>query len=135
MFERRSKTVYTEICEYGTGVGTMTDTKKSLQPREMTERKRLTLDLDPELHLRIKIAAAQAHLSMREYLEEILRQTVPLAPREIGVVRQSMPVTAPDIFARLARTRRALSGGRMVSDSTEIIRRMRDEQPDEDEKP
>ena len=111
----------------------MTDTKKSLQPSGMTERKRLTLDLDPELHLRIKVVAAHAHLSMREYLEEILRQTVPPAPQATEVVRQSTPMTAPDILERLARTRQALSRGGVVSDSTEVIRRMRDEQLEEDE--
>ena len=39
------------------------------------KRARLTLDLDPALHMRIKMAAAQQRLSMREYIERILRET------------------------------------------------------------
>jgi hypothetical protein len=95
-------------------------------------RSRLTLDLDPELHLRIKIAAAHAGLSMREYLEQMLRESVPELPLNM---RPTGSGPAPDILERLARTRRVLSGGRTVSDSTEIVRQMRDEQANLDVQP
>ncbi|HEX6817411.1 MAG TPA: hypothetical protein VF120_03490 [Ktedonobacterales bacterium] len=112
----------------------MTATQRDARTQGANARKRLTVDLDPELHLRIKIAAAKANLSMRDYLEEILNEAVPPSPESVSVVRRSTPITAPNIFERLAKTRQALSGGRVVSDSTEIIRRMRDEQSDWDEK-
>jgi hypothetical protein len=90
-----------------------------------TRRRRLTLDLDPKLHLRIKVAAAHAGLSMREYLEQMLDDSVPALPRNM---RGTGSGPALDILERLARTRKALSGGRLVPDSTEIVRQMREEQ-------
>lgn len=90
-------------------------------------RSRLTLDLDPELHLRIKIAAAQARLSMREYLEQMLREHVPPLPQHAQL--QYRPIS-PDVVERLARVRELTSGGRVLSDSTEIIRQWRDEESD-----
>ncbi len=41
------------------------------------KRPRLMIDISPELRRRIKIAAAQKDLSIREYVEEILEQVVP----------------------------------------------------------
>lgn len=90
-----------------------------------THRSRLTLDLDPELHLRVKIAAAHAGLSMREYLERILRESVP------ALVRNARPEgrpISPDVLEMLRRTREEVSQGRILPDSTEIVRQMRDEQ-------
>jgi hypothetical protein len=102
----------------------MTTSRDSgLDARNGTRRSRLTLDLDPELHLRMKIAAAQARLSMREYVEQMLREHVPSLPQQAQP--QHRPI-ASDVLERLARTRQEISGGRVLSDATEIIRRMRD---------
>jgi hypothetical protein len=87
------------------------------------KRSRLTLHLDPDLHLRIKIASVQARLSMREYVEQMLREHVPSLPQQAQPQRRPI---ASDVLERLARTRQEISGGRVLSDSTEIIRRMRD---------
>ncbi len=38
----------------------------------------IMIQLVPELRRRIKIAAAQSNLSVQEYIERILEQTVPL---------------------------------------------------------
>src|SRR5690348_11846376 len=107
--------VYTEIRTYGTVRGRglpMTTAMNEQQTDSGNTRKRLTLDLDPELHLRIKIAAAQAHVSMREYLEEILRESVPSLPQAPHDVRRPSSNIAPDILERLARTRQAATGSR-----------------------
>src|SRR6266567_3877654 len=41
------------------------------------KRPRLMIDISPELRRRIKIAAAQKDVSIREYVEDILDQAVP----------------------------------------------------------
>src|SRR5438093_13129843 len=41
------------------------------------KRPRLMIDISPELRRRIKIAAAQKDLSIREYVEDILENVVP----------------------------------------------------------
>ncbi|HEY6239354.1 MAG TPA: hypothetical protein VIW78_00795, partial [Burkholderiales bacterium] len=41
------------------------------------KRPRLMIDISPELRRRIKIAAVQKDLSIREYVEDILDQAVP----------------------------------------------------------
>jgi hypothetical protein len=99
--------------------------ESDLNSSDMARRSRLTLDLDPELHLRIKIAAAHARLSMREYLEQMLREIVPPLPSQGRL--QGRPIS-PDVLEMLRRTREEVSGGRILPDSTEIVRRMRDEQ-------
>jgi len=95
-------------------------------------RSRLTLDLDPELHLRIKIAAAHAGLSMREYLEQMLRESVP--PLPLHGRSQGRPI-ALSVLEMLRRTREEVSGGHILPDSTEIVRRMRDEQANSGSEP
>jgi HicB-like protein involved in pilus formation len=85
------------------------------------KRARLTLDLDPALHMRIKIAAAQQRLSMREYIERILREVVPEA-REAGWT-EARPIT-PEVLAML---RERLAQQPVQPDSTELIWRMREE--------
>jgi hypothetical protein len=91
----------------------------------MMRRSRLTLDLDPELHLRIKVAAARQGLSMREYLERMLRENVPTLPQQTPPDRHPI---SPDVLGMLRRTREEVSGGRILPDSTPIVRQMRDEQ-------
>ena len=48
------------------------------------KRPRLIIDISPELHRRIKIAAAKKDLSIREYVESILDKAVPSEKRERG---------------------------------------------------
>lgn len=97
--------------------------------REQKEKRaRLTLDIDSELHLRIKLAAAQQHLSMRDYVEHILLAAVPPLPAHERL-QQRRPMS-PEVIALLRTTRHAVSEGRILPDSTDLIRRMREERSD-----
>ena len=89
------------------------------------KRARLTLDIEPELHLRIKLAAAQQYLSMRDYVERILLAAVPPLPANERL-QQRRPMS-PDVIALLRETRHAVSEGRTLPDSTDLIHRMREE--------
>lgn len=88
---------------------------------------RLTLDIDPELHLRIKIAATQAHLSMREYIERILRAAVPQQPQQATPLPQHWRPISRETVERLRQTLDSITDGRVISDSTPIIRYWREE--------
>ena len=84
-------------------------------------RARLTLDIDRALHTRIRLAAFREGISMREYIERILDSAVPAAQTSEWTERRPVP---PDIVERL---REGLSQQPMQPDSTELIRRMREE--------
>lgn len=91
-------------------------------------RPRLIIDISPELRRRIKIAAAQKDLSIREYIEQILEQAVP--PEEERVPQQEPRPMSHESLERLLRTREQIiqeRQGRPFTDSTEIIRQMREE--------
>ena len=92
------------------------------------KRPRLMIDISPELRRRIKIAAAQKDLSIREYVEDILDQAVPLEDAHTKK-RQTHPISQESL-QRLLRTREQIiqeRQGKPFSDSTEIIRQMREE--------
>ena len=92
------------------------------------KRPRLIIDISPELRRRIKIAAAQKDLSIREYVEDILDQAVPLEDAHTKK-RQTHPISQESL-QRLLRTREQIiqeRQGKPFSDSTEIIRQMREE--------
>jgi hypothetical protein len=90
-------------------------------------RPRLMIDISPELRHRIKIAAAQNDLSVREYIERILEQTVPgeanLPQREPRRVTQE----AIDRLRQVREQIRQKHPDTVFTDSAEIIRQMRDE--------
>ena len=90
-------------------------------------RPRLMIDISPELRRRIKIAAAQNDLSIREYIERILEQTVPgeanLPQREPRRVTQE----AIDRLRQVREQIRQKHPDTVFTDSAEIIRQMRDE--------
>ena len=91
-------------------------------------RPRLIIDISPELRRRIKIAAAQKDLSIREYVEQILEQAVP--PEEASASqREPRPVTRESVEKLLQARERMIQKrqGRPSLDSTEIIRQMREE--------
>lgn len=85
------------------------------------QRARLTLDIDRALHSRIRLAAFREGISMREYIERILDEAVPAAQTSEWTERR--PIT-PDVVERL---REALLQQPMQPDSTDLIRRMREE--------
>jgi hypothetical protein len=95
------------------------------------KRTRLMIDISPELRRRIKIAAAQKDLSIREYVEDILDQTVPPEDTQTQK-RQPHPVSRKSL-QRLLQTREQIiqdRQGQPFTDSTELIRQMREERSD-----
>jgi Antitoxin ParD len=87
------------------------------------KRSRLMIDISPELLQRIKIAAAQKNFSIREYIEDILNQAVPSEKRERGRLNRAA-------IEDLLKTREEIlheRQGKPFSDSTELIRQMREE--------
>jgi hypothetical protein len=92
------------------------------------KRPRLMIDISPELRRRIKIAAAKQDLSIREYVESILDQAV---PSEDPHTKKLLPhAVRPESLQRLLRTREQIiheRQGRPFTDSTELIRQMREE--------
>ena len=95
------------------------------------KRPRLMIDISPELRRRIKIAAAKQDLSIREYVEDILDQAVPTEDDHMKK-RQPHPVSRESL-QRLLQTREQIiqdRQGQPFTDSTEIIRQMREERSD-----
>lgn len=87
-------------------------------------RSRLTLDIDADLHARLKIAAVQAGIPMREYVEELFEAALP--KQESETLMERKPISR-DVLRWLPQARKAISRGRTLSDSAEIVRSMREE--------
>ena len=91
------------------------------------KRPRLMIDISPELRRRIKIAAAQKDLSIREYVEDILDQAVPseksfLEKRERGRLNSA---AIEDLLKTREEIMRAHPG--QVFDSVETLHQLREE--------
>ena len=87
------------------------------------KRKRFTLDLDPEVQLRLKVAAALKGISMRQYCLEAIEKE--LAKEEIPP-RESAGFNL-EAFNQLVALRDEIFQGReALSDSTELIREARE---------
>lgn len=85
-------------------------------------RSRLMIDLSPALRRRIKIAAAQRDLSVRQYVEGILEQTVPEMATDTSVA----PPLDTAVAARIDAVReRAMHGRVFTDDSAALLREMR----------
>ena len=95
------------------------------------KRPRLMIDISPELRRRIKIAAVQKDLSIREYVEQILEEAVPPVLHEEASTQQQQPhPVSRESVERLLQAHEQMvqeRQGRPSSDSTEIIRQMRQE--------
>ncbi len=86
-------------------------------------RSRLMIDISPDLLQRIKIAAANKDVSLHEYVEDILNQAVPSEKRERGRLNSAA-------IEDLLKTREKIMHerqGQPFTDSTELIRQMREE--------
>ena|SRR2546423_9684507 len=90
------------------------------------KRSRITIDINPELRRRIKMAALEEDLSIGEYLGRILEQAV---PDEASMKqRQHRPVTR-EAIERLLKFREELiqeTNGQIFEDSAEILRQERE---------
>jgi predicted Zn-dependent protease len=103
-------------------------TQRQPEPAQPSdERWRLTIDLSPDLHRRIEVAAGQNDLSMPEYIERLLDQAVPQGATTGGHIRH--PVTQ-QALERLDKFRAEIMRaypGKVFADSAEIMRQMREE--------
>src|SRR6266568_9363305 len=107
--------------------GEMMATQRQYSDNLPGKRPRLMIDISPELRRRIKIAAAQKDLSIREYVEDILDQAVPpekslLEKRERGRLNSA---AIDDLLKTREEIMRAHPG--QVFDSVETLRQLREE--------
>lgn len=96
------------------------------EDQAMKERTRITFDISPELRQRIKAAAFQNNVSISEYLGDILEDAV---PKDIIYNRELKPLTREKL-ERVLKVHEEIVAhtyGRTFSDSTELIRQMREE--------
>ena len=95
-----------------------------METNSHNKRSRLMVDVSPELRRRIKTAAAQRDVSIKQYIVEILEATVPSDREEVvaeGVVTR-------EAFERLGRVRDIIMKGRVFSgDSADLIEESRTE--------
>ena len=89
-------------------------------------------DISPQLLRRIRAAAAKRDLSIQKYIEDVLEQAVP--QEEESTTQDEQPhkrrPVSQESLERLRRTREQIMQdrqGRLFDDSTEIIRKMREE--------
>lgn len=92
------------------------------------KRTRLMIDISPELRRRIRIAAAQRDLTLKEYVERILEQVVPeteSAPEQ----RRGRPITREFVesLRQFQEQWKRDHPGVVLDDSVELIRQMREE--------
>jgi len=102
---------------------------KEKQMSRTTKRSRITFDASPELRRRIKIAALQNDLLIGEYLGHILEQVVPQEASMAQTQRERRYAT-PETVQRVLRVRERLmqeSKGELFEDSTELLRKQREE--------
>ena len=83
------------------------------------KKKRLTLDLDPELQRRLKSVAALKGVSMRQYCQSAIE-------KELAKEEPVEAVNPPfDISKLVARREEVFQGRTLPGDSTEFIREAR----------
>ena len=83
------------------------------------KKKRLTLDLDPELQRRLKSVAALKGVSMRQYCQTAIE-------KELSKEEASEVVNPPFDISKLVALREEIFKGRTLpGDSTEFIREAR----------
>lgn len=90
-------------------------------------RPRISFDVSPELRKRIKAAALQNNVSISEYLVNILEEIV---PDEMEIIQQEKHPVPPDIMEEVYRVQEQVirdSKGHIFEDSTETLRRLREE--------
>ena len=96
------------------------------------KRIRLTIDIDPDLHTRLKIAAAQAHISMREIVEILLRESLPSAVPGSQMSKESAGLISSASLEHLLRTRAEIMRDRHFSDdSVDLLREAREEREEQ----
>lgn len=91
------------------------------EEKQTSRRTRLVVDVSPELRRRVKMAAADRDVSVREYVVSILEGAVPEEKSE------RRRVATAGTARRLERTRETLMRGRRFDDSVDLIEQARAE--------
>ena len=97
-------------------------------PDEQADKQPLTIDISPALQRRLKQAAAKHDLPVEAYVEETLEKAV--AEEEIVTAQQEYRPISKETVEGLLRLRNQIRQnhpGEVFEDSTEIVRRMREE--------
>ena len=102
------------------------------QQEQHEKRARLTLDIPPALHFRLKVLAAQQHLSMRDVAEQILEEALPDVETLLTQSRLDESALRPVTQAaldQLAAVRKQVMAGRelLPGDSADLLHEERDE--------
>jgi predicted transcriptional regulator len=87
----------------------------------------LIINIVPELRRRIQIAAEQSNLSMQEYVEHILEQTVPPEPLSMQIPGKGLNRTAIDDLLRYREEVKRAHPGQISEDSSELLHQAREE--------
>lgn len=92
-----------------------------------TQDQDIMIKINPELYQQVEMAAAQKHLSIREYLEEVLER---ITSQDISTSQEKRHPMTREAFEGLLQLREQFKKnhpGQVFDDSTEIIRQMREE--------
>lgn len=93
-------------------------------PQSTTRRTRLTVDISPDLQLRIKVAAAHGGVTVRDLVENILNAAVPsITPDSRATARHV--TTRANVEVMLRRRNEVLRDRRFADDSTDLLREAR----------
>ncbi len=87
----------------------------------------IMIHLVPELRRRIKLAAAQSNLSVQEYIERILEQTVPSEANSAQIRTGRLNRAAVDELLRFREELKRAHPGQVFEDSSELIHQAREE--------
>lgn len=95
--------------------------------QKATKSAHIAFSITPELLHRIETAAAQKKLSIDDYLESILDQSI---PSDAEATQDHLKRVTPEFLQKVYQIRERIqreSGGKLFEDSTEVVRRMREE--------
>jgi hypothetical protein len=91
-------------------------------------KERLTLDLDSDLYLCVRLAAAQQHISMCALIEHLLQERLPSLALLARLPEERLRPVSAESLACLAAAREAVMCGRQFAESSaDLIRESREE--------
>jgi predicted transcriptional regulator len=107
----------------------MTTDSDATTPRDQgrDDPSALTIELSPELRQRIEVAATQRDMSMQQYIEDVLEQAVSRTSTASSQRGASEEERRLDPFRDVREAILQTTCGRLLDDSVEEIRRMREE--------
>jgi hypothetical protein len=112
-------------CVKRIGKAMATQMQQTDEPDERAGKRSRLIDVSPELRRRIRVAAAQRDLSVRDYIEGILEEAV---PREVSEPQRARRPVTRETIERLMRTHEeVMHGRRFTVDSAELLNEVREE--------